>query len=562
VNRASWRGLALVALLACGGSGCAAAGTKVGDAGGAGGNGFRDDRVVLSRYNEVSGVAVGRRWAFVATPRGLAVFDRQFESWLPPLAPDDGYPRNTGQRIVLAADPATDAVWIGGFGELVSYRPDIGAVQRSLVPGQVEVILFDSRDPLGGAFVRSAGQWTRVTETGFTSPVDASQLPPAGSRVVPPTPEQVFQEFPALRSFQGLLTRDEGSLRSWPLSAVARAPERSEVWLGTWGGGAFQVDPQFSTSRPRPFGLLTDDASAVALAADGVWIAGGASYGTERGGLVFASTSLQQWRWLEQERGPLLGTRANDLQVRGTRAWVATDRGVARLDTRVGTDVRAWTGTNGLPADAVYAVAPRERGAWVGTARGLVWVSDSAARRANGRAEDVSAPVVPDVRVRALLLTGDTLWIGSDGGLLLLPPSRDVESARPVRAAAASQEPRLLDPVTAIARSDSLVVIATRDALVRLDLRTGRLLPRLLMADIGQLGGVAALAVDERTIWLAGPRGLLVVTRGADVVRFVPVGAGAVGAAVSDVVLAGEYAWVATTAGLVRLRRRADGTPP
>ena len=544
---------ALLVFAAC------ASGPRAGDGGGLGGGGRLEDRVVLGRYAEIAGVAIGRRYVYLATQRGVAVYDRQFDSWLPPLPLAGDLPR--GRAVPMAADPMTDAVWIGGFGEVLSWRPDLGALQRTIVPGQVDVILFDSRDYAGGAYVRSAGQWTRVTETGFSSPVDASQLPPAGARVLPETVEQIYQEFPSLRTYQSLLTRDESSLQSWPVSAAARAPDRSEVWLGTWGGGAFQVDPLFNRSTPHPFGLLTDDATAVALAADGVWVVGNAVYGSTRAGLVFASTSLQRWRWLEQPmRSPLLGARPYDLEVRGTRAWVASDRGVMRMDTRSENDVRWWSMTNGLPADVAFAVAPREGGAWAGTARGLVWVSDTSSRR-TGRAADVGRNVAGDVAVRALLLTGDTLWVGSDGGLLLVPPVRDPDSARVVRPSAASLEPRLRDPVTAIARSDSIVVVATRDALVRFDLRTGQLLPRMLAVNLAQVGAVTALAVDDRTIWVTGTAGVLVVTRAGDVPRFLRAGTDAVPGPANDVVLEHDWAWLATRDGLVRLRRGADGLP-
>ena len=518
----------------------------------------REDRVVLTDFTQVTGVAAGRRLLFVASTNGLAVYDRQFQSWLPPLTLVDGWPAT--RVTVMAADPVTDGVWIGGFGEVLFWRPELDQLQRTLVPGQPDVVMFDSRNYGGGAFVRSAGQWTRITETGFASPASPAELPPAGARVIPPALAQIYQEFPALRNLEGLLTRDEGSMRSWPVSSGSRSPDRSEVWLGTWGNGVFQVDPLFQRSEHRPFGLLDPAAGAIARAADGVWIAGMGRGTSDRAGLVFASTELREWRWLEHPfRTPLLGARTYDLETRGTRAWVATDRGVARVDTRSDRDIRFWSGTNGLPSDFTFAVAPREGGAWVGTGRGLVFVSDSG-RASQGRAGDVSEVAASGVAVRALMLTGDTLWIGTDAGLLLLPPTADPDSARPVRPSMLDAEPRLRSPITALASSDSLVVIGTRDALVRLDLRSGRLLPRLLAPDVGQVGAIEHVAVDARTIWVSGPRGVLAITRGTDVARFLGAHREFAGA-VRDIVLTDEFAWIATEAGVVRLRRSFDGMP-
>ena len=546
--------VAAVALLA---AACASSGAGSG-AGGMGVPFSRGDRVVLTDFTHVTGVAAGRRLVFVASTSGLAIYDRQFASWLPPLTLADGWPQ--ARVTVLAADPVTDGVWIGGFGELLFYRPELDQLQRTILPGQVDLVMFDSRNYTGGAFVRSAGQWSRVTETGFATPASPAEIPSAETRVIPPNLAQLYQEFPALRNFEGLLTRDQGSMRSWPVSSGSRSPDRSEVWLGTWGNGLFQVDPLFQRSEHRPFGLLDPSAGAIALAADGVWIAGGGLGASDRAGLVFASSELREFRWLEHPiRTPLLGARAHDLETRGTRAWVATDRGVARLDTRSEHDIRFWTATNGLPTDYTFAVAPRDDGAWVGTARGLVFVSDSG-RSAQARARDVSETVATGVPVRALLLTGDTLWMGTDAGLLLLPPGVALDSARPLRPAALDAEPRLRSQIMGLARSDSIVVVATRDALIRLDLRSGRVLPRLLAPDVGQVGGIERVAMDARTIWVAGSRGVLAITRATDVGRFLSSQRELAGP-VTDVVLTEEYAWVATQAGVVRLRRGADGLP-
>ena len=58
-----------------------------------------------------------------------------------------------------------------------------------------------------------------------------------------------------------------------------------------------------------------------------------------------------------------LTTLALDLAVRGTVAWVATDRGLFRMDTQNPLGVRRWSLTNGLPDDRVLSVAAVAGGA-------------------------------------------------------------------------------------------------------------------------------------------------------------------------------------------------------
>ena len=525
-----------------------------------GGSLRQQDRAVVSTFNEVTGVAASRRYVFSVTTGGLAIYDRTFDAWRPPLSLGEELPR--GRPSAVAADPASDGVWVGGVGTITYYQAATDFATRSTVPGIVDVIAFDRRDLSGGAFVRASGQWSRVTTTGFVSAIDPSQLPPAHDIEVAPTLRDVVQEFPSLEAFGGLLTRD-AQLRSWPISAAAKSPDRtSELWVGTMGNGLFRIDPSFNRSEQLPFGLLDPGAGALALAADGVWIAGLGESPGARGGLTFATDDLQRWRWLEStQQLSLAGAHAFRLDVRENWAWLATDRGLLRFDTRAGSgsmsagDVVAWSATNGLPSDVVLSVAARPNGAWAGTTSGLVFVADSGSRR-SARGASVGPVLASGAAVRALLATGDTLWVGTDVGLLLVPPG---EGAAAVRPAALSAEPRLGQQISALATSDSEVVVATRGALLRFHRRTGRLLPSVDVGAFASAGGIRAIAMDGGTIWAAGPTGVVVYSRSSGATRFLSV-PGDIPDEAFDVALGRDYAWVATRAGVVRLRRLRDGS--
>jgi len=557
-RRSRWRALALAGLwltgAACGGAGGGALGGRLPPRGG---SLRREDQVLLTRFADVTGLAASQRLVFVTTPFGIGMYDRQFDAWLPPLTGAADY--DNGQVSFVAADPSTDAVWVGGSGFVLFYQPAVDLLTRVSVPGAVDLIMFDRRNPSAGAYVRSAGQWSLVSSTGFASPVmNGTDLPRGDDRILPVTLPQIYSQFPALQGFERLLTRDD-QLRSWPVSAGTQSPDQpSQVWLGTYGNGLFKVDPYFNTSEHLAFGLLDRGAGALALAADGVWAAGlggVASGGRGRGGLTFISEDLQQWRWVEGALAqPLAGARAYALDVRGQTAWVGTDRGVARVDTRAEGDVVLWASITGLPDDRALAVLARPDGAWVGTARGLVFISDSAAPR-SAQARSVGPTIADGTPVRALLATGDTLWIGTDAGLLLLAPGDTL----PRRPAAASQEPRLAQPIRAVAHSDSVVVVANADELLRFNLTTGQLLPRVDAVNVRAVGPVNALAMDERTLWVGGPLGVLLVDRGTGTSRLL--GANyQVTSETFEIALTRDYAWLATRDGVVRLRRLPDGT--
>jgi hypothetical protein len=498
----------------------------------------REDRVVVGEYARLLGVAASQRHVFAAGPTGIAVFDRIFERWLPPVPLDEPA---VERLTALAADPAGEGVWIGVTGRVLHYSPSLDRLTSAFVPGAVEGFLFDARDPEGGAYARTSGGWWYVAAGGFARPVadPVRELPPAETRVVPPSLDDLYRRFPVLRGFERLLVRDR-SLRSYPVTDGAIAPDRALVWLSTLGGGLIEVDPLFHRGTPRPFGLLSPGAERLARAADGVWAAGSARFGG-RSGLTFASEDLQRWRWEEGGlRAPFDGRAVRALLVRGDVAWAATDRGLLRLPLGAeGEDADLIDAGDGLPADAVLSLAARGEELWVGTRDGIAVLG-----AATAGSPSVDRVLARGTAVRALAFVGDTLWAGTDAGVMTLRPGDDAPRAM-------RGESRLARPVVSIAWSDSLLVVATDDAVVRYS--NGRELPPIAALDVRAVGGVRALAVDGAALWIVGPRGAVEVDRATDVAR--SIAASDVGGSLSDVVLTEAYVWLAAETGLVRLGR-------
>lgn len=521
----------------------------------------RDDHILLPSLTAISGVAAGRRYVFITSPGGIGMYDRGFRQWLPPLTTLDGV---TLERVdALAAEPSGESVWIAVPGMVLTYDPTFDMLSRAIVPGNVDVIAFDARNPGGGAYVRTTAGWWHVSTTGAARPLAAGELPPREALIVPPSYEELVREYPALSTFERLLTRDS-ELRSWPVSAAARAPDRSEVWLGTWGNGLYEIDPLFVRGEHRPFGLLGGSVGALAAAAEGIWMAGGSngravlSAGPafrvpERGGLTFASLDLQQWRWISPTTDRVLAAaRVHALVVRVEEAWIATDRGLFVLDLSDRAPGGSMWSISGLPSDRVLSLAAQSDGIWAGTAGGLSFVPGRAGAGPPNAAE---GPVIAEgAAVHDLLFVGDTLWMATSSGLLLLPPGSERASRLP------GSEPRLSRPIRALARSDSMVLVALEHELLHVGVPGGAV-ARMLTVDGSVVGGVAVLAMDERTAWIGGPRGLFVLSRASGVSRLLRVPRELPGE-VRDVVLMDGLTWVATSAGVVRLRRLEDGTVP
>lgn len=517
----------------------------------------REERLTIESYATVTGVALSQRLTFAATRGGVAVYDRVFARWLPPLAGEVGLP--DGPVSVIAADPIDDAVWVGVPGGVVSYQPATERVQRTIVAGIPDLIAFDRNT--SDALVRANGNWTRVSRVGSAIPVAP---PNAASLVVPANLNEVYRRFPALRAGTSFLVREQQlgrPLRSYPIVSGSVTPDRaSEVWLGTAGDGLYRVDPTFQQATPLRFGPLETALGAVASTGDGVWM-GGLGDVQSRGGISYASADLQRWRWIEGTiAAPLAGMRVFAMSIRGSRAWLGTDRGVVRVALDDESEIRIWSSLDGLPDDRVYSVAARDNGAWVGTARGLVFVADTLGRPArDARTRGIAAQLLDNVAVLALQPIGDTLWIGTASGLYALPGASAVAAggaasiARPL-----GGELALRRETRALGWSDTMLVAATEDAVVRLTPRGGSEPTRIDALDPRIVGSSHRIAIDAQTIVLVGTDGVIVYPRGGGTPITLRPGPDLPAPAL-DVALTRDWLWFATPAGLVRWRRASDG---
>lgn len=553
---ASWFALAAAAL---GLSACAAAG--MGGAGVSGSSGYsrRDERQFIGSFADVRAISVSRRYVFSATPSGIGIYDRLFNTWLPPFTRDNGFTDN--QLTAFAADPVEDAVWYGAPGAIVSYRPQVEQVQRTIIIGVPDLIAFD-KSPIGDVYVRASGQWTRVSRTGLAT--SASGPPALSQLILPHTLNELYTQFPGLRAQQSLLFRDQRadrSLRSYPVISGASSPERaSEVWLGTSGDGLYKVDPTFQQTTPLRYGPLESGIGALALALDGVWAAGLGQL-QQRAGLSFTSNDLQRWRWIDGTIAvPMIGMRAQTMTVRGVRAWIGTDRGLVRVRTDAGENIAAWTTLDGLPDDRIYAIAAVGDGAWVGTARGLAWVSDSSDTR-NRRTRGIGTQLLSNTSIYALQAIGDTLWVGTPAGLVALAGVSNGNTNASTLVRPLGTDPALRRAVRALAWSDTVLLAATDDAVLRLTPRRATEPVRVPELDARQVGQVIRVGIDDRTMWMAGTDGVLVVPRNGGTLRVLRI-PNDLPAPPTDVVAGKDWFWISTSVGIVRLRRMADGGLP
>lgn len=171
------------------------------------------------------------------------------------------------------------------------------------------------------------------------------------------------------------------------------------LWIATNGGLSVREGGRFRTFTVDD-GLPSDVVGAVLPRPDGSLLVG-----TDRGVCRFSGGRC----------GPagLEGTMAGAVKALVAdgpeSVWVASDRGLFRIDGRV---VTRLTVEDGLPSNLCRAVLPAPDGTlWVGTSAGL------AHRTGRGWQVLTTADGLPDSFVAALWLDRDgSLWIGTEGG--------------------------------------------------------------------------------------------------------------------------------------------------
>jgi hypothetical protein len=470
---------------------------------------------------------------YAATPRGLLMYDRAARAWRPPVTWLDGYPRT--RLSVALADVVDDAVWFGTADGWARYNPRLRLWERGAVAGGVRALAYDAADPASGVFLRGGAGWSFLPR-GALVPVPGTP-PPAGRRVESLDPRTALERAPMAEAMRALILTD-ARLRTHQFTSAAATLDRSDIFFGTTGMGVVRVDGMTGEWEALAFGLPAPAAGALAPGVGGVWVAVVARPG-ERAGVAWVPADATEVRMLERAgavASPFQQVRR--LLARDRALWLATERGVMRLDPRSG-DVRPARSGADLDED-VRALAPALDGVWAGTAHGLGFV---------GAAGDAARIGTFAESVLSLASARDTLWVGTAVGLGVLVPGGDHPSVPPEVAAT----PALRDPIVALAFSADTLVAATPDQLAWRDPAGGAWTVVRPGADVGRLTAVAG---DEGGAWIGGTQGLAFwsIGQGSFHALRVPLD---LPAAVRDVAVAPPWLWVATDSGLVRFDRRA-----
>jgi hypothetical protein len=488
-----------------------------------------DERVIITDLSVIQAVTASDTRVYVAGTHALGLYDHRFHQWEPPVTAADGYPQEP--ITVALADPSEEAVWLGTATGVFRYRPTLREFERFEVPGGVRSLAFDRNDPFRGLFVLTGGGWQLLPRGGFsTQPAQ----PPASS-LQPLRAEDIDTRLPFVRTMSASVLVDE-RLRQYRFTCATMVPHTEVYFLGTDGRGLVKVDALMASIELVPFGLLDWGASAVLAVSGGVWV--GSDERARRPGLTFVGDDFQRFTYEEGPRATGFGASVvRALAPRGNEIWAATDHGIVRIEP--GGTSRQLLSVDGLPDNQTYALAASPSRLWIGTGRGLAYVSTDTVL-----VERTDGPTVPTL---ALAAAGDSAWVGFTDGLGLALPDGETFVAPGVDTLA-----ELREPIVAIAHQADTLVAATANRLVW---RAGAG-PWVVDRILGEVAPISAMAADSGGLWVGGRVGLARVHLATHAVVAFPAPRDVPGS-VRGVVATKRYIWVATEEGLVRFTREA-----
>ena len=488
-----------------------------------------EDRTVLGDFSRITSVAASLDRVYASSPGAILIWNPQFRQWQGPYDPPT--PAMLQRVFGALVDPLDNSVWLARTDGWTHFQPDLQLWDQGTVPDGVQNIAFDAADPTQGLFLRTRRGWELLPHGGLLSIPGRGPARP----VMPARIDDVLRSTPSLQAYSAQILVDP-RLGQARYTAAARSADNLGWYLGTSGVGLLYLADGAGLPEPMSFGLRSSVVGAVFGWTDGVWAATDRTTQAEPA-VTFVESDLKRFESLQgpPARG-LPFTQVRRLVGQGSALWAATDRGLARIATGDGR-VDLVDESRGLPDGVVYTVTSRQGRLTVGTRRGLVRVDDSL--RVERLVPQFAEPVL------AVFPAGDSVWVGTQRGLLLaLPGQQDV--VRPAALAALS----FRVPVVALASLGDTVVALTRDELLWRDPRTAAwtLGPNLS----GLLGGLVAFTPDGPGFWIAGERGVGFARLTSPPMRSLR--EGDLPGDSNDLAVDRDYLWVATDGGLVRFR--------
>ena len=490
--------------------------------------GFREgDWVNYTDFRFVSSVAMDMTTVYFGTSNGVIRYDRFDNRWLDPMTVTDGLP---DPRVTnIAYDQSQDRVWVNTPLGVAYYQPTFEEWFTGI----------DFPSSLARNDFRAGALGVLTTDFGYTYLNGA--LTDINSQ-----------------SFQLTRGADDGF---------------NHLFTGTMGLGPVVISPRYGSLQRIPYGLYTEDASALIRIGDKFWIGGGPGEGIQPG-LTLCDTNLQQWQWhREQFTRGLASAYITSAVDDGNTTWLGTDNGVVRYDNQNG-EFRTVSIFAPFATTLVTSLAADSAWIYIGTDNGVGYLSRAPQKKGKNQnkrdkasvetvqttadSSRIQGPLIGMGNMRGwyiycLKVIGNYLYVGTDHGAV-----RHLAGSKAALEAVNTPDNLLsTDVIDIIPNGDSLI-FATKTDLIIMNTRTGQSVSLTKLEHFGQWR-IREIVADKKYIWAATDAGLWMYRLSDGYERQFTTADGMISDNVRSIEMLGDYLWMATPKGVIRFYWNRSG---
>lgn len=450
------------------------------------------DWVTFGNFRYVTSVAVGFSHVYFGTTEGVLRYDRNRQIFELPLTKTDGLP--DGYIRQLAYDHLTDQVY--------------------------------AATPQGAAyFLPAFGEW-------YTSSFPDS----LGNPNRPKLPFLLPRDF-GLRYLGDGQVSDNHFRR---FRFTDWADDRfNNLWIGSWGLGAFTADLRTGNLERLPYGLLTSRVGSLFVDSGEIWFAC-LRKGADAGGL--ARWDLQEDAWNYYETGLVTNLPADQVYSLASNknfVFLGTENGIIRFDRKTGY-FRPTGRRGGLRGEAVLCLLSTETGLFAGTRFGVYAVDPK-----TDSVWNLTSPAISGAAVNDLEMAGGYLWAATSRGLYRLAAG----GKNWKRFSDPSQIP--LSTIRSLAAWGGMLWAGGLRGLLQINTANDSAEGYRIAAGQADLD-VYAMAANGRYVWAAVPAGVYQFDPVNQEWEFLSELDGLASNEIYQIRLDGDYVWFATAEGATR----------
>jgi len=456
---------------------------------------LKDQVVTYADFSYINSISSSFEHVYFATTNGITRYNKMTQRWEDPLTGGEGL----GSEQVLK-------VLVDEFDQHLYAETATGYYEYDS--------LFD--------------RWSPLVEAPKVNNVESHIKPPATMFSPPgfnyPGDGQLID--PEGRSFGITDVLDDGA---------------GNLWFGTWGDGAATASGTSRVLEPLPYGLIQNEVNTVVKFDGQLWL-GGAALDFSRTGVTIFDAADNSFSYIEPDLfNDLPSADITCLDVNERFVYLGTTEGLLYLDRAQERVTRRFSTNNGLPNANIYSLALIGDSLFVGTEEGLAVATSS-----GDSAEYVLPSRFNQLSVYDLLYHDSLLWVATSEGVfrLLLNSGRWQQFVDP--------DNYLSGDVFAVAAFKDQIVFAARDGVVWANGSTGDI--ELLMQSDRTASPVLALAINDKIVTAASDNGFTLIhySEKHHITRRFTTLDGLPSNNIYDLLIDGDYVWVASVEGLTR----------